>query len=138
QRHFRALLDSMARPGTISELERVDLTPPPHLNAASALVAFALLNADASFHLVGMSDDEAAYLATNTRAAAAPIDEAAFIFVTGDAAADVLEGINCGSLAYPDAAATMVIQVEALSAQPVAGGLELTLRGPGVADRATV
>ena len=36
QRHFRSLLDSMSRPGTIERLDPVDFSPSPHLNKASA------------------------------------------------------------------------------------------------------
>jgi len=138
QQHFRSILDSLARPGTIQPLDPVVLTPTSHLNSASVLVAFALLNADVSFHLVDMHDEDAAYLTANTRADAGPIEDAAFVFVGGAAPADALEGASCGSLLYPDTSATLVIQVDALSDRPLPGGVKLTLQGPGVADRAVV
>ena len=135
QSHFRAILYSMSRPGTISRLdpvELIELTSAARLNTASALVGFALLNGDVSFHLVNMTDVEAEYLSANTRASVAPIDEATFIFTAGDEPPETLEGANCGSLTYPDTAATIVIQVDALSAAPLPGGLKLTFEGPGV------
>jgi len=138
QRHFRSLLDSMSRPGKINPLDPVELTPPPNVNRATALVAFALLNADVSFHLLKMTDADAAYLAANTRASAAPIEAAAFVFTNGDNSPGALEGINCGTLTYPDTAATVVIQVAALSQEPLAGGLKLTLEGPGIETTACV
>jgi len=138
QVHFRSILDSMSRPGTINRLEPVEFRPPAHLNKASALVAFALLNADVSFHLVNMTAEDAAYLSANTRAAAAPIDQATFIFAGGGEDPDALEGAHCGSLAYPDTAATIVLQVDALSEQPLPGGMKLTLQGPGIDGTAVV
>jgi alpha-D-ribose 1-methylphosphonate 5-triphosphate synthase subunit PhnH len=136
QSHFRSILNSVSRPGTISPLEPVALTSPARLNTASSMVAFALLNADVSFHLVNMTDADAEYLSTNTSASAASIEEAAFIFTGGEEAPATLEGANCGSLAYPDTAATIVIQVDALSPSPLpGGGLKLTLEGPGVDGR---
>ena len=42
QSHFRSILYSLSRPGTISGLDPVALTSPARLNTASALVAFAL------------------------------------------------------------------------------------------------
>jgi len=132
QRHFRSLLDSMSRPGKINALDPVDLSPPPHLNRASVLVAFALLNADVSFHMLNMSDADAAYLTANTRARVAPMGAATFVFTDGENTPGALEGINCGTLPYPDTAATIVIQVDALSPEPLAGGLKLTFEGPGV------
>jgi alpha-D-ribose 1-methylphosphonate 5-triphosphate synthase subunit PhnH len=132
QRHFRSILDSMSRPGKINTLDPVELTPPPGLNRASVLVAFALVNADVSFHLLNMNDVDAAYLTANTRARFAPIEAASFVFADGHNAPGGLEGINCGTLTYPDTAATIVIQVEAMSLAPLAGGLKLTLEGPGI------
>jgi alpha-D-ribose 1-methylphosphonate 5-triphosphate synthase subunit PhnH len=138
QRHFRSLLDSMSRPGKINALDPVELTPPPGLNRASVLVAFALLNADVSFHLLNMSDADAAYLTANTRARLAPIEAAAFVFTDGQSGPGGVEGINCGTLSYPDTSATIVIQVDALSREPLPGGLKLTLEGPGIATTACV
>jgi alpha-D-ribose 1-methylphosphonate 5-triphosphate synthase subunit PhnH len=139
QSHFRSILEAVSRPGTIRELEAVELAPAPGLDTASSLVAFALLNADVSFHLVNMSDVAAEYLSTNTNAAASSIEQAAFIFTDGAAPpAATLEGANCGTLNYPDTAATIVIQVEALSPDPLPGALMLTLEGPGVDGRSIV
>ncbi|HKE84347.1 MAG TPA: phosphonate C-P lyase system protein PhnH [Vicinamibacterales bacterium] len=139
QRHFRSLLDSMSRPGTINELSAVDLTPPPGLNRASVLVAFALLNADVQFHLVGMTEQEAAYLTTNTGSShATEVAGAAFVFTAGHEPPALLEEINCGTLTYPDTAATIVIQVEAMAQEPSADGLILTLQGPGIDGRTSV
>src|SRR5262249_25710311 len=138
QRHFRSILDSLARPGVISVLDPVTLTPPPSLNAASVLVAFALLDADVSYHLVNMGVNEDAYLRTNTRAASKAIAEAHFVFADGSGPADLLEGVHCGSLTYPDTAATLILQVDVLSSDPIAGGLKLTLTGPGVETQAAV
>src|SRR5262245_21390466 len=138
QRHFRSLLDSLSRPGPINALDGVDFTSSPRLNKGSALVAFALLNADASFYLVNMTPEDVAFLAGNTRANAVPIEQASFIFCDGQQHPDVLEDAPCGSLAYPDAGATIVVQVDALSEDPLPGGLKLTLRGPGVDGSAAV
>src|SRR5215475_7625585 len=102
QRHFRSLLDSMAFPGTIRHLLPVEVTSPPGLNRSSVLLAFALLNADVRFHLVDLEQGSADYLAANTRASTAVITEAAFVFANGETLPELLEGINCGSLLYPD------------------------------------
>jgi alpha-D-ribose 1-methylphosphonate 5-triphosphate synthase subunit PhnH len=139
QNHFRSILDAMSRPGTINELAAVDISPPPGLNRASAFVGFALLNADVRFHLVGMTDRESSYLTTNTGAGVAPsIADAAFVFAAGHEAPALLEDINCGTLTYPDTAATMVIQVESMATAPGTDGLVLTLSGPGIDGRASV
>jgi len=138
QQHFRSILESLSRPGRLVVLAPVAITPPPHLNAASVFVAFALLDAEVSFHLVDMTVDDEAYLKANTRAQAKPIESATFVFAGGSSPAGTLEGIHCGSLSYPDTAATLVLQVESLSHEPIPGGLKLTLAGPGIETRASV
>src|SRR5262249_34882761 len=149
QKHFRCLLDSMARPGKINRLDAVDLNPPAGLNAASALVAFALMDADSTFEVVGMEPGEGAYppadlasaanylasaakyLASNTNARRTEIASAHFIFARGTETADFLESADCGTLLYPDTAATVVLQIEDASAEPLTKGWKLTLTGPG-------
>jgi alpha-D-ribose 1-methylphosphonate 5-triphosphate synthase subunit PhnH len=132
QKHFRVLLDSVARPGRINCLESVDLTPPPGLNKASVLVAFALLDANTTFAMVNMERGEGSYLSANTQASRTAIEDAGFIFADGGEAPEILESANCGALAYPDTAATLILQVAGVSTSPLAGGLQLTLRGPGI------
>jgi alpha-D-ribose 1-methylphosphonate 5-triphosphate synthase subunit PhnH len=138
QRHFRAILDSLSRPGTINELEPVACEPPARLSRASALVAMALLNADVSFHLLGMPGEDTTYLSVNTGSRPAPMEEATFIFADGAQPPQALEGVNCGTLAYPDTSSTLVIQVDALSSAPIAGGLKVMLEGPGIQEQASV
>src|SRR5262245_61656723 len=113
----------MSRPGKINELAAPSLSPPPGLNTASALVAFALLNADVHFHLVNMTSVEAEYLSANTDSRVAPIEGAAFVFVGGPEPGAILEGIDCGTLTYPDTSATLVLQVDWLSLSPLPGAL---------------
>jgi alpha-D-ribose 1-methylphosphonate 5-triphosphate synthase subunit PhnH len=138
QDHFRVIVTALSRPGTINEFRPIALSPPPGLNTASTLVAFALLDSGIGFHLVRMTSLEAEYLATNTGARAVAIEDAAFLFASGLEAPSVLEGVHCGSLTYPDTAATIVLQVEALSSSPQPGGLLLTLEGPGIDGRTQV
>jgi alpha-D-ribose 1-methylphosphonate 5-triphosphate synthase subunit PhnH len=138
QSHFRSILDAMSRPGKINELAAPSLSPPPGLNTASALVAFALLNGDVCFHLVNMSGVEAEYVAANTDSRVAPLEGAAFVFASGQEPGAILEGTDCGTLMYPDTSATLVIQVDSLSAAPQGGALALTLEGPGINGCASV
>ena len=132
QKHYRSILDSMARPGKINRLEPVELAPPPGLNRASSLAAFALLDGDTTFETVQMEHGEASYLAANTRAVRTGVDDAAFIFADGNQSPDMLEAANCGTLTYPDTAATLVLQISTASQQPLTGGLGLSLEGPGI------
>jgi alpha-D-ribose 1-methylphosphonate 5-triphosphate synthase subunit PhnH len=132
QEHFRSILDSLARPGRINPLHPVKLNPPPGLNHASVLVALALMDADVTFHVVHDDRGESAYLTANTRAADAPLEEAAFIFAEGADPAEILESADCGSLPYPDTSASLILQLKAASPQPLTDGLRLKVEGPGV------
>lgn len=132
QRHYRSILDCMARPGKIQALDRVALNPPPGLNAASVLVALALIDGEVSFHCVHEEHGESAYLAANTRSAQAALDRADFVFAHGSDAPEFLESINCGTLDYPDTSATLILQLQAASHEPLPGALRFKLEGPGV------
>jgi alpha-D-ribose 1-methylphosphonate 5-triphosphate synthase subunit PhnH len=135
QKHFRSMLDCMARPGKINRLDPVDLTPPDGLNRASVLVAFAVLDANTTFHVVNMDRGESSYLAANTDSVRAGVEDAAFLFANGSEPPEILESANCGTLTYPDTAATLVLQVETIVRTPLSGGLKLTLEGPGIDGR---
>jgi alpha-D-ribose 1-methylphosphonate 5-triphosphate synthase subunit PhnH len=138
QRHFRSLLDSVARPGKINRLDPVPLDPPPGLNSASVLVAFALMDATSTFHAVCMDGGEGGYLASNTGARRAEIEDAHFLFTAGDESPDFLDLANCGDLLYPDTAATVILQVAGASTEPLTDALKLTLEGPGIDGTATL
>jgi alpha-D-ribose 1-methylphosphonate 5-triphosphate synthase subunit PhnH len=138
QKHFRSMLDCMARPGKTNRLDPVEITPPGGLNRASVLIAFALLDANTTFHVVNMERGESAYLAANTNAVRASKEDAIFLFADGDEAPEILDGISCGTLTYPDTASTLVLQVKSATQTPLAGSLKLTLEGPGVNGGATL
>jgi alpha-D-ribose 1-methylphosphonate 5-triphosphate synthase subunit PhnH len=138
QKHFRSMLDCMARPGKTNRLDPVEITPPGRLNRASVLVAFALLDANTAFQVVNMEQGESAYLAANTNAVRASTEDATFLFADGDEAPEILDGANCGALTYPDTAATLILQVKSVNQTPRDGSLKLTLQGPGVDGSATL
>jgi alpha-D-ribose 1-methylphosphonate 5-triphosphate synthase subunit PhnH len=149
QEHYRLLLDAMARPGKINLLPRMQLSAPEALTEAAALIGFALLNADVSFHVVDAGADVATrYLLVNTSARSVDEEEADFVFASGQAPATLIEKMKKGSLSYPEEGATLVANVAALAAEaqglgpaskqetPV-GDLAITLKGPGVAGEKT-
>jgi alpha-D-ribose 1-methylphosphonate 5-triphosphate synthase subunit PhnH len=132
QSHFRSLLDGLSRPGVIQALDAVKLDPPSGLNRASVLVALTLMDGDVRFHVVHDERGESAYLAANTRSVPDRLDRAAFIFAEGADSPEILESADCGTLTYPDTSATLILRIEAASAQPLDGGLRLQFEGPGV------
>ncbi len=137
QKHFRSLLDSMSQPGKINRLDPVELATPPGLNRASALVAFALMDADSTFaavHLEGVEE----YLKANTNARPSDIGHAHFLFAQGTEPPDFLEDADCGTLLYPDTGATVILQLQTVSAAPLTEAMRLTLEGPGIEGQATL
>jgi alpha-D-ribose 1-methylphosphonate 5-triphosphate synthase subunit PhnH len=137
QEHYRLLLDCMARPGELRTLTAPDIHPPEGIHAGAALVGFALLNADASFHAAGTGADAvASYLRENTDAVVTDVPEADFIFMEGgtaDAAA-LIARARVGTLPYPEQGATIVISVTDLGR----GECTIVLRGPGIASENTL
>ena len=138
QAHFRALLDSTARPGVLNFLTPVQIDPPVGLNTATALIAFALMDGNSTFATVNMAQSVGGYLAANTDARRTEIDRAHFIFASGNDAPDFLDAADCGTLLYPDTAATILLQIGGASVQPRTAALRLTLEGPGVDGTSTL
>jgi alpha-D-ribose 1-methylphosphonate 5-triphosphate synthase subunit PhnH len=129
QANFRAILQAMARPGTIVD-GGADLAPPAPLAAAAAAALLTLADFETPIWVspAFAGSEVAAYLKFHTGAplAAAP-DRAAFALI--DLGADALDPalFARGTPEYPDRSTTVVVQVARLSAS--AG---LTLTGPGV------
>ena len=131
QRHYRLILDSMARPGKISVLPEMELTAPNGIHAAGALVGFALLNADVSYYVEGPSAYEVShYLLVNTSARPEVKEEADYIFVDSSVPADLLQQLKVGTLPYPEDSATVVVAVNGLANE--GDGIILLLTGPGI------
>ena len=138
QAHFRLLLDAMARPGSIRVLDDVAIVPPQGLHRVSALVGFALLNKDVTFHVVSDGSEVADYLMVNTASSVVSADEADFIFVKGHLRTPAILAAKVGSLRYPEEGATVIVEVEKISDVAFEGGVALTLSGPGVLDTKTI
>jgi alpha-D-ribose 1-methylphosphonate 5-triphosphate synthase subunit PhnH len=135
QATFRALLDAMARPGTIV-VPRAPPAPPPPLPPAMAAVALALLDADTPLWLDAEADggEAAAWLRFHCGCRLTPQpDEAAFVFVTYADRMPPHARLRAGTDEYPDTAATLVVSVGALGS-----GEALVLSGPGIDGTATL
>lgn len=138
QAHFRVLLDAMARPGSIRVLNDVDIVPPQGLHRVSALVGFALLNGDVTFHVVSDGSEVADYLMVNTASSVVSADEADFIFVKGNVRTPAILAAKVGSLRYPEDGATVIVEVDKISDVACDGAVAVMLSGPGVLDTKTI
>ena len=133
---FRAVMDAMARPGTVHAID-TDLRPPAPLNVAAAAVILTLADADTPVWLgQDLARDEAVrgWLSFQTGAPQANLpSEAAFAIAINAAALPSLSSFALGTQEYPDRSTTLILQVETLRE-----GEALTLRGPGIKDRETI
>lgn len=123
---FRAVMQAMARPGTIQTLAQHDA---PNLSPAAATVLLTLTDATTPLHLAGGLDTPALrrWIAFHTGAPIAAADCAAFALGHWD---DLhpLSRFAIGEPAYPDRAATLIVE----SARLQNDGPRLT--GPGIRD----
>jgi alpha-D-ribose 1-methylphosphonate 5-triphosphate synthase subunit PhnH len=129
QATFRAVLDSMARPGRIHTL------PPPQVAApglvpATASVLAALADADTPLWLDPDLRDAADWIAFHCGAPLAPLDEAAFVVA---ATLPDLRIPRAGTDEQPELGATIIVQVAGLGS-----GERYRLSGPGVDGSATL
>ncbi len=130
QTMFRAVMDAMARPGTIQPCGELTAPPAP-LSPVAAAVALSLCDADTPLWLDPALQASAAArhwlgFHTGTPLAHTPAD-AHFAIVSDPAELIALENFAQGSQEYPDRSTTLILQVPRLS-----GGETLHLEGPGI------
>ena len=131
---FRAVLDALARPGTVQALP-VRLDPPAPLTPELAAIALALTDRDTPVWLdpaLRASPEVAAYLRFHT---GAPLTDdpaaAAFAFAREAERCPPLAAFGQGTPAYPDTSTTLVLALDRIGT-----GAGLTLSGPGIRGRA--
>lgn len=123
---FRAIMQAMARPGTIHSLARHDA---PGLSPAAATVLLTLTDPTTPLHLAGALDrpDLRRWLAFHSGAPIAPADGAAFAIGGWDDLQPVSR-FGIGVPSYPDRATTLIVETARLDHD----GPRLT--GPGIRD----
>ncbi len=126
---FRALLDAMARPGTLHPAGQA-LQPPAPLAPATAAALLTLVDAESPLWLDAAASDAWPWLAFHCGATRAEPDAAAFLCAL---AMPPLATLNAGTDAGPEDSATLILQVEALGS-----GRGYRLSGPGIASTATL
>ncbi|MGE3150274.1 MAG: phosphonate C-P lyase system protein PhnH [Pseudorhodoplanes sp.] len=133
QATFRAILQAVARPGTIQPITPPAPSLPQALTASMAAIALTLCDQDTpvwladSFRVDNTIPDWLRFHC-GCRISIEPRD-AAFGFAQA-AAFPGLDSFNAGTPDYPDRSATLILQVESLT-----GGTALVLRGPGIQDQ---
>ncbi|MBP1967522.1 phosphonate C-P lyase system protein PhnH [Paenibacillus aceris] len=140
QAAYRKLIDSMSKPGTISDLseEAGKLEQFQGCLPATYIAAQMLLDTEVTFKVVSEREGEVTHLLSqSTYAKEAALEEADFIFVLRDAAPgyvySALEAAKIGELMDPHCSATLIIEAEGLSC-----GTKLELSGPGIQTTAKV
>lgn len=129
QSTFKAVMDAMARPGSIVEIT-AEATPPAPMGPAASSIALALCDHDTLVYLTPAMIEAGiqAWLAFHSGAlVAGDRNEAAFAFVEAGAVLPPLSTFAAGSQEYPDRSATVIFELADL-----AGGTTLLLEGPGI------
>ncbi|TIV60422.1 phosphonate C-P lyase system protein PhnH [Mesorhizobium sp.] len=127
---FRAIMDAMARPGTVQHLPQL-ARPPAPLSATAGAVALSLCDNDTPIWLDAPLQAEAsvkAWLGFHTGAPLAntPAD-AHFALITNPREMAALDGFAQGTQEYPDRSTTLILLVDDLASGP-----SLLLEGPGI------
>jgi alpha-D-ribose 1-methylphosphonate 5-triphosphate synthase subunit PhnH len=124
QSTFRAVLDALARPGTLHEAG-ASLTPPAPLAASTAAVLLTLVDHDTTLHIAPDCAEAAGWLTFHCGTAPVP-DPATAAFALARTLPD-LASLNTGTDEAPESSTTLVLQVAALGTGPA-----FTLAGPGL------
>ena len=127
---FRAVMDAMARPGTVQPVAML-AKPPAPLSPIAAAVALTLCDNDTPLWLdasLQASPAAKSWLGFHTGAplAGTPSD-AHFALVSKPAELIALENFAQGTQEYPDRSTTLILQLDSL-----ASGADLLLEGPGI------
>jgi alpha-D-ribose 1-methylphosphonate 5-triphosphate synthase subunit PhnH len=124
-RAFREILEAMARPGTIHNLEGAE--PPPPLSPATGAVLLTLADGTTPLHLAGAADCAGVrdWIAFHVGAPLVAAEDADFAVGTWEALQPVSR-FRIGLPDYPDRAATLIVEVSRLTAHGP------TLTGPGI------
>ncbi|MEY3005297.1 MAG: hypothetical protein RLZZ491_2473 [Pseudomonadota bacterium] len=128
-RAFRAALQAMARPGRIERIGR--LAPPAPCSPAAAALILTLCDATTPLFLAPSHDNDAlrGWIRFHTGAPMATAEAAMFALGTWAALAP-LSRFAIGTPAYPDRAATLIVEMDQLAPEGA------VLQGPGIATRA--
>lgn len=132
QTAFRAAMDALARPCRPVQLT-ARLAPPAPLSPEAGALVLALVDFETPFFVDAPGDAGEAirgFIRFHTGAKAVNTPrEAAFAIITAPLAMPALAAFEPGTLAFPDRSATLIVQVQSLSAPgPVVA------RGPGIED----
>lgn len=133
QATFKAVMDGLARPGSIRPIS-AEAAPPAPLGRAAGAIALALCDHDTPVHLSPAMIEAGvqAWLAFHSGAlVTGERSEAAFAFIEAGAALPPLSTFAAGTQDYPDRSTTVVFEVAALEGGPAFG-----LSGPGIAGTA--
>lgn len=127
---FRAVMEAMAHPGSMISIG--GLTEPPQpLGLAAGAVALTLIDYETPVWLdppLAQSPEIAGWLRFHTGAPLTPDPrQAAFAIIADPPRMPQFDAFSLGSMEYPDRAATLVLQIDRLSAD--AG---FCLAGPGI------
>ncbi|MHA7775863.1 phosphonate C-P lyase system protein PhnH [Roseibium sp. M-1] len=131
QNCFRAIMNAMARPGTLHTIAAGGMTPPAPLTPVASAIALTLFDYDTPVWLdkqLAGSEAVKAFLRFHTGCpiVTEPV-EAAFALVANPASLIPLAGFNQGSAEYPDRSTTVI-----LTGQEFRASQAVTLSGPGI------
>ncbi|MBJ9988084.1 MULTISPECIES: phosphonate C-P lyase system protein PhnH [Paenibacillus] len=140
QRAYRKVVDSMSRPGLISDLTAEAAKADGQWGGLPVtwVLALMLLDTEVTFCICSQREAELTRLLNQlTFAVRTEPEKADYIFVLHDAKEGdllkALQGAKVGTLADPHASATVIVELEELS-----GDFELSLKGPGIEDESFV
>ncbi|MCH8055676.1 MAG: phosphonate C-P lyase system protein PhnH, partial [Deltaproteobacteria bacterium] len=144
QRIFRIVLDCMARPGKINQLPHSGLRAPQGANPYILAVLRTVLDQQVSFFVIAKSPKlcEAirSYLTLNTGSCTCELEKADFIYSVEPNTNGQISHLKRGSVMAPEGSATMIYDVERITAQEDgtvrnlqdSAATYLLLNGPGI------
>ena len=138
QRHFRMLLDCMARPGKIANLADVPLVLPIGLDLPAVLIGYVLLDEHTTFWIPPSLSEASAYLHRETGSRPSSLEKADFLFGSVVMETSWVQKAPLGTAEYPESGSTLIAEVNEISNKPLKGTMAITLKGPGIDHEKTL
>lgn len=132
QRHFRVLLDCMARPGKIRDLADISMVLPIGISLPAALIGFALLNEDTTFWMHPSLAEASSFLQRHTGSRPTSLEKADFLFGSAGMETEWVRKASVGLAEYPETGATLIVEADQVSTEPLSETIALSLEGPGI------
>lgn len=137
QNTYRRLLDSMARPGKLNQIEGIEYENIGDFTNFTLGIAQTLLDQEVSYCILNSDKKMEKDIKILTMSNMSHIREADYLFINRYEKIK-FDHLKKGNLAYPDESTTIIHEVEEMKTQKLEQSVKLELSGPGIKEKSYI